>query len=138
MSLGKEFKEFAMRGNVVDMAVGIIIGAAFGKIVSSLVADVLLPPVGLAIGGVDFSGLAVTIKNAAGASPAVLVKYGTFLNTVVDFVIVAFALFIVIKGMNKMMMKKEAPPPATKDCPECLMAIPIQAKKCGHCTSPVR
>jgi large conductance mechanosensitive channel len=106
--------------------------------VSSLVADVLLPPVGLAIGGVDFSGLAVTIKNAAGASPAVLVKYGTFLNTVVDFVIVAFALFIVIKGMNKMMMKKEAPPPATKDCPECLMAIPIQAKKCGHCTSPVR
>jgi len=141
MPVVKEFKQFAMRGNVVDMAVGIIIGAAFGKIVSSLVADVLLPPVGMVIGGVDFSGLAITLKQASGSIPAVLVNYGTFINTILDFLIVAFAMFLVIQGVNKMIAKDEAAPapvPSTKDCPECLMAIPLQAKRCGHCTSVLK
>lgn len=116
MGFVKEFKEFAMRGNVVDMAVGIIIGAAFGKIVSSLVADVIMPPIGLAMGGVDFSDLSVTLKDAVPATDsapevaAVVVKYGVFINTVIDFVIVAFAIFMMIKLMNKMMRKKEAEP----------------------------
>lgn len=114
----KEFKEFAMRGNVVDMAVGIIIGAAFGKIVSSLVGDVIMPPLGVLLGGVDFSSLAVTIKAATLEAPAVVIGYGKFIQTVVDFLIVAFAIFLVIKGMNSLKRKKEeapaAPPAPTK------------------------
>ena len=101
MGLLKEFKDFAMRGNVVDMAVGIVIGAAFGKIVSSLVADVIMPPVGLLMGGIDFSKLAITLKEAEGTNPAVLIGYGSFINTVIDFLIVAAAIFLVIKLMNK-------------------------------------
>ena len=114
MSFMKEFKTFAMRGNVVDMAVGIIIGAAFGKIVSSFVADVIMPPIGLLIGGVDFSNLLITIKQAVGETPAVTINYGVFIQTVIDFVIIAFAIFMVIKGMNSMKKKEEtpaAPPP---------------------------
>ena len=117
MSMLKEFKEFAMRGNVVDMAVGIVIGGAFGKIVSSFVADVIMPPLGLLIGGVDFTALKITIKDAvvdaAGAvtTEAVSINYGTFIQTAVDFIIIAFAIFMVIKGMNSMKKKEEAAPP---------------------------
>lgn len=116
MSMVKEFKKFAMRGNVVDMAVGIVIGAAFGKIVSSFVNDVLMPPIGMLLGGVDFSDLMFTLKSAVGDTPAVVVKYGVFINTVLDFVIVAFAIFMVIKGMNAM-KKKEEEAPATPPKP---------------------
>ena len=110
----QEFKEFAMRGNMIDMAVGIIIGAAFGKIVSSLVADVIMPPLGLLIGGVDFTDLAITLKRATGDDPAVLLRYGAFLQTVVDFLIVAFAIFLMVKGINSLRRKQAAPaaPPA--------------------------
>lgn len=111
MSMIKEFKAFAMRGNVVDMAVGIIIGAAFGKIVSSLVSDVLLPPIGMLMGGVDFSHFAITLKQATEASAAVTIKYGVFINTVIDFIIVAFSIFMVIKGMNKMKKAEVLPAP---------------------------
>ncbi len=111
----KEFKAFAMRGNVVDLAVGIIIGAAFGKIVSSLVNDVLMPPIGMIIGGVDFSKFSIVLKEAEGTAAAVAINYGMFINTVIDFLIVAFAIFMVIKGINSMKKKEEAkpaPPPA--------------------------
>lgn len=145
----KEFRDFAMRGNVVDMAVGIVIGAAFGKIVSSVVADVMMPPIGLLLGGVDFSNLYVVLKEGttkpapylaladAQAAGAVTLNYGLFINQIVSFVIVAFALFMVVKAMNKMQRQAPAPAPAptTKDCPQCLMAIPLAAKRCGHCTS---
>lgn len=146
----KEFKDFAMRGNVVDMAVGIVIGAAFGKIIASVVADIMMPPIGLLLGGVDFSNLYVVLKEGGKPAPylaltdaqaagAVTLNYGLFINQIVSFTIVAFALFMVIKAMNT--MKREAPvppaPPTTKDCPECAMAIPLAAKRCGHCTSAV-
>ncbi len=133
----KEFKTFAMRGNVLDLAVGIIIGAAFGKIVSSFVGDILMPPLGMLIGGMDFSNLAITIREASAGAPAVAIRYGVFINAVIDFLIVAFAIFLLIKGINS--MKKEAPAPAPEptmqDCPECKMSIPIGAKRCGHCTA---
>lgn len=112
MSMLSEFKAFAMRGNVVDMAVGIVIGGAFGKIVSSFVADVLMPPIGLLLGGMDFSGLAITLKDAAEGSEAVLLKYGVFVQTIVDFIIIAFAIFMVVKAMNSMKKKEEAAPAA--------------------------
>jgi large conductance mechanosensitive channel len=133
MGMLKEFKEFAMKGNVIDMAVGIIIGAAFGKIVSSLVSDLLMPPIGVLLGNVDFSSLAVTLREKTANAPAVTLKYGLFINTVIDFLIVAFAIFIVIKQLNRL-KKPEAPAdPTTKDCPRCLMSIPIKATRCGHC-----
>jgi large conductance mechanosensitive channel len=112
MAMMKEFREFAMRGNVVDMAVGIVIGGAFGKIVSSFVNDVLMPPIGMAVGGVDFSELAVTLKEASGDVAAVTLNYGSFIQTVVDFIIIAFAIFLVVKGMNRMKKKEEEAPPA--------------------------
>ncbi len=118
MSMMKEFNEFAMRGNVVDMAVGIVIGAAFGKIVSSFVNDVLMPPIGLAVGGVDFSSLAITLREATGEAEAVVLKYGAFIQTVVDFVIIAFAIFMVIKAMNSMKKKEEEAPPAPEEPPK--------------------
>lgn len=132
-----EFKKFAMRGNVIDMGVGIIIGGAFGKIVSSFVTDVIMPPIGVIIGGVDFSDLSVTLKSGTETIPAVTLNYGLFLNTAIDFVIVAFALFLLIRGINRLSRKQEAPAPAplTKDCPECAMAIPIKAKRCGYCNT---
>lgn len=111
MSIVKEFKAFAMRGNVVDMAVGIIIGAAFGKIVSSIVSDVLLPPLGMLMGGVDFSHFAITLKHATETTAAVTLKYGLFINTVIDFIIVAFCVFILIKGINKLKRAEVPPPP---------------------------
>lgn len=112
MKLITEFKSFAMRGNVVDMAVGIIIGAAFGKIVSSFVNDVIMPPIGLLVGGIDFSDLALTLKTATESAPAVVLKYGVFINTVIDFVIIAWAIFMVIKAMNTLKKKEEAQPAA--------------------------
>ena len=136
----KEFKQFAMRGNVVDMAVGIIIGAAFGKIVSSLVNDVIMPPIGYIIGGIDFSDLAITIREATADAVAVTINYGSFINVVIDFVIVAFAIFMVIKGMNKLKRKEEAPAPAptTKECPFCMTSIAIKATRCPACTSDLK
>lgn len=119
MGMMQEFKTFAMRGNVVDMAVGIIIGGAFGKIVSSFVKDVIMPPIGMAIGGVDFSDLAITLKEAVGETPAVLISYGAFLQTVIDFVIIAFAIFVAVKAMNSLKKKEEekpaAPPAPSKE-----------------------
>ena len=116
MGMMKEFKEFAMRGNVVDMAVGIIIGAAFGKIVSSLVADVIMPPIGIALGGVDFSDLAIVLRAAVNQTPAVTLSYGKFIQTVIDFVIIAFAIFVLIKGINTFKRKEEEKPAEpTKD-----------------------
>ncbi|MGE5256033.1 MAG: large conductance mechanosensitive channel protein MscL [Hyphomicrobiales bacterium] len=142
----KEFKEFAMRGNVLDMAVGIIIGAAFGKIVSSFVADVLMPPIGLLLGKVDFSNLFINLSgqsyssvDAAKAAGAATLNYGMFLNTVVDFLIVAFAVFLLVKQVNRFIAKKEEPPaaPTTKECPRCLSQIPIKATRCAHCTADI-
>ncbi len=112
MSVLKEFKEFAVKGNVVDMAVGIIIGAAFGKIVSSLVADVVMPPIGVLLGGVDFSNLAVTVKEAVGTAPAVVIKYGKFIQTIIDFTIIAFVIFAFVKAINTLKRKQEAAPDA--------------------------
>jgi large conductance mechanosensitive channel len=130
----KEFKEFAMRGSVVDMAVGIIIGAAFGAIVTSLVADVLMPPIGLVLGQVDFSSLVIRL------SDTVTINYGKFINAVISFLIVAFALFLLIRGVNRMKKKAEAAPPAatTKDCPFCATAVPLKAVRCPHCTSEIK
>lgn len=112
MGIMNEFKEFAVKGNVIDMAVGIIIGAAFGKIVASLVADVVMPPIGVLVGGIDFSDLAFTVKAASGATPAVVIGYGKFIQTVVDFTIVAFSIFILVKGVNSLKRKKEEAPEA--------------------------
>ena len=136
----KEFKEFAVKGNMVDMAVGIIIGAAFGKIVSSMVSDIMMPPIGKILGGVDFSNLFINLSGgdypslaAAKAAGAATINYGVFINQLSDFVIVAFVLFLVVKGVNK--IKREEAPAAAKDCPRCFMSIPEQAKRCPHCTS---
>jgi large conductance mechanosensitive channel len=128
MGLWKEFKDFAVKGNAIDMAVGIVIGAAFGKIVSSLVNDVIMPPIGMLLGQVDFSSLAVHLNDKTA------IKYGAFINNVLDFLIVAFAIFLVIKQINHF---KKAPPaePTTKDCPKCCTSIPIKASRCPNCTS---
>lgn len=135
MSILKEFRDFAVRGNVVDMAVGIVIGTAFGKIVTSLVNDVIMPPIGLLLGNVDFSLLSITLREKTAEAAAVTINYGTFINAVIDFAIVAFAIFLVIKQINR--LKREAPPkePTTKDCPRCLSVIPIKATRCPQCTS---
>jgi large conductance mechanosensitive channel len=133
MSMLKEFRDFAMRGNVVDLAVAVIIGGAFGKIVSSLVNDVIMPPIGMLLGNVDFSKLKIIIQSK---DPGVTINYGVFINTVIDFVIVAFVIFIVVKQMNR--LKKEPPKePTEKDCPKCCTHIPIKATRCPHCTSEV-
>jgi large conductance mechanosensitive channel len=138
----KEFKEFAMRGNVLDMAVGIIIGAAFGRIITSLVNDVIMPPIGLLLGRVDFSSLFINLSGTPYASladarkaGAAVIGYGAFLNTILDFVVVAFVIFLLIRQVNK--MKKEPAPAAatTRECPYCLSVIPLKATRCGHCTA---
>jgi len=148
----KEFKEFVMRGNVLDMAVGIIMGVAFGLIVNSLVQDVIMPPIGLLLGGIDFTNIFTVLREgskgagpyatlaAAKAAGAVTMNWGVFVNTVINFVIVAFAVFIIVKGVNKARRKQEpAPPePTTKECPYCMSAIPIKATRCPHCTSDVK
>jgi len=138
MGMLKEFKDFAVKGNVTDMAVGIIIGAAFGKIVSSLVSDVIMPPIGILLGNVDFSSLAFTLKEATETTPAVTIKYGLFINTVIDFVIVAFAIFLVIKQLNRFKKPAAALEVTTRDCPLCLMSIPLKATRCGHCSADLK
>jgi len=141
----KEFKEFAMKGNVLDMAIGIIIGAAFGKIVSSFVSDVLMPPIGLALGKMDFSSLFVNLSDKsyaslaeAKAAGAPTLNYGIFFNAILDFLIVAFVIFLIVKQVNRFKAKQVVPPPATKDCPHCMTAIPIKANRCPNCTSELK
>jgi len=144
----KEFKEFAMRGNVMDMAVGIIIGAAFGTIVKSLVSDVIMPPIGVLLGNVDFSNLFIVVKEGAQAGPyasiaaaqqtkAVTLNYGRFINTIISFLIVAFSVFVLIKGMNTLRRKKEEPPaePTSKECPFCFTSVNLKATRCPACTA---
>ncbi len=141
----KEFKEFALRGNVVDMAVGIIIGAAFSSIVKSLVADVIMPPIGVILGGVDFSDIFINLSDgeyeslaAAKEAGAATINIGVFINAVISFLIVAFAVFLLIRSINRLTKKekeKPAPDPTEKDCPFCRLSIPIKATRCGHCTS---
>jgi len=142
MRMLKEFREFAMRGNVVDLAIGLIIGAAFGKIVTSFVNDVLMPPLGLLLGKVDFSNLFVNLSGKsyasvaeAKAAGAATLNYGMFINTVIDFVIVAFAIFLLVKQINRLKRPEAPAAPSTKDCPFCATAIPIKASRCPHCTS---
>ncbi len=142
----KEFKEFAVRGNVLDMAVGIIIGAAFGKIITSFVNDILMPPIGLLVGKVDFTNLFLQLTpqhyetlGEAKKAGAATINYGIFLNTVLDFLIVSFAIFLLIRQINRLKRQAEAPPaaPAIKECPYCASSIPIKAIRCAHCTSNV-
>ena len=144
----KEFREFAMRGSVMDMAVGIIIGAAFGAIVSSLVSDVLMPPIGLLLGRVDFANLYVILTAGQAPGPyaslaaaqqagAVTLNYGAFINTIISFVIIAFAVFLLIRQMNRL-KREAAPAPATKECPYCFSAIALKATRCPHRTSELR
>jgi large conductance mechanosensitive channel len=142
----KEFKEFAMKGPVVDLAVGVIIGAAFGKIIASLVDDIIMPPIGRMLGNVDFANLFVNLSDkdyasvaAAKAAGAATINYGIFFNTILNFLIIAFVLFIIIQRINA--LKKPAPvaaAPTTKDCPYCLSAVPLKATKCAHCTSDLK
>lgn len=143
----REFKEFAMRGNVLDMAVGIILGVAFGKIITSFVNDVLMPPVGLLLGRLDFSNLFLNLSRQryatlaeAKAAGAATINYGMFLNTVIDFVIVAFAIFLLVRQINRLKRQQEAPPaaPTTGECPFCLSAIHLNASRCPHCTSALK
>ncbi|MDB4914201.1 MAG: mscL [Gemmatimonadetes bacterium] len=140
----KEFKTFAMRGNVVDLAVGLVIGAAFGKIVTSFVEDILMPPVGLALGKVDMRSLFIDLSGTrhasiaeAKAAGAATINYGIFLNTVVDFAIVAFAVFLLVRQVNRLRGPAPAAAPSTKDCPYCLTKIPLAATKCAACTTPL-
>jgi len=140
----KEFKEFIMRGNVVDLAVGVVIGAAFGKIVTSFVEDIMMPPIGLALGGVDFSNLFINLSGkdypsiaAAKAAGAATLNYGIFFNNVLNFVIIALAIFMLIKQINRM-QKPAVAAPTTKDCPYCLSTVPLKAIKCAHCTSELK
>ena len=140
----KEFKDFAMKGNVLDMAIGVIIGGAFGKIVSSLVSDVLMPPLGLLMGKVDFSSLFINLSDtpqpsltAAKAAGAPTINYGVFLQATFDFIIIAFVIFVLVKQVNRLKKPEPTAPPTSKDCPQCLSTIPMKATKCAHCTSNV-
>jgi large conductance mechanosensitive channel len=147
----KEFREFAMRGNAVDMAVGIVIGAAFGAIVTSLVADIIMPPVGLLLGNADFANLFTVLREgkiagpygslaAAKAAGAVTLNYGIFINAIISFLIVSFSVFLLVRSINRLRSRKEIPPeaPATKECPFCLSTIPVKAVRCAHCTSELK
>jgi large conductance mechanosensitive channel len=146
----KEFKAFAMRGNVLDLAVGIIIGGAFGTIVKSLVDDVIMPPIGLALGNVDFADLFMLLKAGAKSPPpyatlaeaqaagAVTVNYGVFVNAVITFLIVAFSVFLLVRAANRLKPQEAPAAPTTKECPYCRMAVPVAATRCPHCTSELR
>ena len=134
----QEFKSFALRGNVVDMAVGIIIGAAFGKIVSSLVNDVIMPPIGFLVGRVDFSDLVLEL-GGTGEAAAVSLRYGSFLSAILDFTLVALCIFLLVKGMNRLRHEDEPAPaaPTTRECPKCCSVIPLKAVRCPHCTADI-
>ena len=141
----KEFKDFAMRGNVLDMAIGVILGAAFGKIVSSFVSDILMPPIGLLLGHVDFSSLFVNLSGqpqpslaAAKSAGVPTINYGVFFQTILDFTIIAFVIFIVVKQVNRFSKPHAPAPPSNKNCPYCLSEIPVKATRCAHCTSDVK
>jgi len=141
----KEFKEFAMKGNVVDLAIGIILGGAFGKIVSSLVGDVLMPPIGKLMGNIDFSGLFIALNGqtyaslkAAQDAGAPTINYGLFINTVIDFIIVAFVVFLLVKQVNRLKKETPAAAPSTKECPYCLTQIALKATRCAACTSEIK
>jgi large conductance mechanosensitive channel len=145
MSMMSEFKQFAMRGNVIDLAVGFVVGGAFAKIVSSLTGDLLMPPLGVVLGHVDFSNLFISLSGKhydtltqAKAAGAATLNYGVFINTIIDFLIIAFAVFLLVKWVNHLTGADKPAAPTTKDCPYCLNAIPIAATKCGHCTSEVK
>lgn len=145
MGMMQEFKEFAVKGNVVDLAVGVIIGGAFGKIVTSFVSDIVMPPLGLIMGKVNFTDLFINLSGkpfdslkAAKDAGAPVISYGVFINTMIDFIIIAFVIFLVIKQINRMKKEPAPAPPNTKECPHCLSAIPINAKKCGFCTSDLK
>jgi len=145
MSMLKEFKEFAVKGSVIDLAVGVIIGGAFGKIVTSFVSDIVMPPIGMAMGKVNFSDLFIDLSGkgfptlkAAKDAGAPVISYGVFANTILDFIIIAFVIFLVIKQINRMKKEPVPAPPNTKDCPFCCSAIPIQAMRCPHCTSELK
>jgi len=141
----KEFKEFAVKGNVVDVAVGIIIGAAFGKIISSFVSDVIMPPIGLVLGKVDFNELFINLSDKtintlaeAKAVGAPVLKYGIFINTIIDFLIIAFVIFLVVQQITRLKKAPQPAPPNTKECPFCFSAIPIKATRCPQCTSELK
>jgi large conductance mechanosensitive channel len=141
----KEFKEFIARGNVIDLAVGIVIGAAFGKIVTSLVNDIIMPPIGLALGRVDFKNLFINLSDTpydtlekAKAAAAPTINYGAFINTLIEFLIVAFVIFLVVKAINRMRRRPEELPPTVKACPFCIASIPVQATRCPSCTSQLQ
>jgi large conductance mechanosensitive channel len=141
----KDFKEFVAKGNVMDMAVGIIIGAAFGKIVSSFVADVIMPPIGLLLGKMDFSELFINLSGKpvatlaeAKAAGVAVIRYGVFISTVIDFIIIAFAIFLVIRQLNRLKKAPQPAPPNTKECPYCYSAIPSKATRCPQCTSELQ
>lgn len=137
MGMIKEFREFAVKGNVIDMAVGIIIGGAFGKIVSSLVNDIVMPPIGMLISQVDFSQLSLVLREKTATEPAVAINYGLFANNVLTFLIVAFCIFVVVKQINRLKRADAPAPPSTKKCPRCLSLIDIQATRCPQCTSEI-
>lgn len=138
MKIIDEFKEFAVKGNVVDMAVGVIIGGAFGKIVSSFLNDILMPPLGLLTGGVNFNEQKLVVRSVPGLDKAVTINYGAFVTAVFDFTILAFAVFLLVKAINALKRSEPVAPPAPteKQCPECLFNIPIKARRCGHCAQP--
>ena len=145
MGMMQEFKEFAVKGNVVDLAVGVIIGGAFGKIVTSFVSDIVMPPLGMVMGKVNFTDLFINLSDkpydslkAARDAGAPVISYGVFINTMIDFVIIAFVIFMVIKQINRMKKEPAPAPPNTKDCPHCLSAVPLKATKCGFCTSDLK
>jgi large conductance mechanosensitive channel len=138
----QEFKEFALRGNVLDLAIAVVIGAAFGNIVSSFVSDILMPPIGLLLGNVDFSNLFINLSGrryeslaAAQEAGAATINYGLFINTIIDFVIIAFALFLIVRQVNRLQRQEEPEEPTTKECPYCLSTIPVGATRCPHCTA---
>lgn len=138
----REFKEFAVKGNIIDLAIGVIIGGAFGKVVTSLVNDIIMPPLGLIIGGVDFTNLFINLGQVdysslaeAQQAGAATLNYGLFLNNVINFLIIAFSIFMVIRQLNRFKKKQEVAPVTTKECPYCLSSIPLKASRCGHCTS---
>ncbi len=145
MGMMQEFKEFAVKGNVVDLAVGVIIGGAFGKIVTSFVSDIVMPPLGMVMGKVNFTDLFINLSDtpydslkAAKDAGAPVISYGVFINTMIDFIIIAFVIFMVIKQINRLKKEPAPAPPNTKDCPYCLSAVPVKATKCGFCTSDLK